>query len=77
MEDIAVVIVSAELASKLENVLKSRSDDGMLVETMDEYVEKFKSENVEIFERYDNILVTERGYYIAVFESDLTPSNNE
>lgn len=77
MEDVNVIIVSAELSSKLKNVLKSRSTNEMLVETMDEYVKKFKEENIEIFERYDNILVTEKGYYLSVFESDLKPLKNE
>lgn len=71
MEEVSVVIVSADLSSKLKNVLKSRSTNKMLVETMDEYVEEFKKDNIEVFERYDNILVTEKGYYLSVFESDL------
>lgn len=77
MDSVNVVVVSADLSSKLENVLKSQSSDSVLVETMDEYVEKFKNENIELFERYDNILVTEQGYYLSVFESDLKLLDDE
>lgn len=69
--DNSIIIISADLSSKKENVLKSKSDDEALIDAMDEYVKKFKTDDVEIFEQHNNILITEQGYYLSVFARDL------
>ena len=43
-----------------------------LIEDIDLYAKRLKSDNIEIFERHDNILVTEDGYILAVFANEIS-----
>ena len=74
-----VVIIKNELKSKKENVFKSLSNDLRLIDSINEFALKLKKDNIEIFEQEKNILITENGYYLAVFVEniELNENNNE
>jgi len=71
VDDNAVFLLSASITSKKENILKSQSDDVALTEVIDAYLKELKKEEIEVFERHDNILITSNGYYITVFGKDI------
>jgi len=57
----------AELSSKKENVFKSLNNDINLINAINKFKDDLKRNNIEIFEEKDNILITENGYYLAIF----------
>jgi len=71
VDDNAVFLLSASITSKKENILKSQSDDVALTEVIDAYLKELKKEDIEGFERHDNIRITSNGYYITVFGKDI------
>jgi len=77
-EEFNVIVVSAELSNPIKDMDGLRSKDVALVETIIEYAERVLiPNNIEIFEKYDNIFVTEAGYYFTVYEKDLKITDNE
>jgi len=63
-----IIIVSTGLDSKYENVIKSLSDDKYLIENINKYRKVLESDNIDIFKQENNILVTEKGYFLAIYE---------
>lgn len=62
-----VIIVSTDLSAKKDDVFKSLDDSIELCDAISEYAEKLKETDVDIWEQKDNILITELGYYLAIF----------
>ena len=71
IDENAVFLLGAPITSKKKNILKAQSDDPELTKVIDEYVVELKKEEIEIFERHDNILITSNGYFITVFGKDI------
>jgi len=72
MEENSVIILSADISSKKVDILKSKRDDSVLINGINEYYERvLKPNNIEIFERHDNILITERGYFLAAYAEEI------
>ena len=63
-----ILIVSTGLDSKYENVIKSVSDDKYLVQIINDYRKMLEGNDVDIFKQVDNILVTENGYFLAIYK---------
>jgi len=68
------VIISTELSSKRENVFKAVNNDIDLVNAINLFKENLKNNNIEVWEQKDNILVTENGYYLAVYPENINPA---
>ena len=68
------IIISTDLTAKKENVFKALKNDVDLINAINEYAFKLKNNNIEIWEQKDNILVTENGYYLAVYPEDINPA---
>ena len=67
-----VVILTADLTEKKSDILKSKIDDPILMNNIENYYqEKLKPENIEVFERHNNVYITENGYYLAVYVRDI------
>ena len=62
-----ILIVSTGLDSKYDNVIKSASDDKYLVENINKYRKMLETNNIDIFKQVDNVLVTENGYFLAIY----------
>jgi hypothetical protein len=67
------IIINTPLSSKKENVFKGANNDIDLVNAIDTFKEKLKNNNIEVWEQKDNILVTENGYYLAVYPENINP----
>lgn len=66
-----IIILKSELKSKKENVFKSLNNNLLLVNSINEFKIKLKNNGIEIFEQNENILITEDGYYLAVFKESI------
>lgn len=66
-----IVIVGAEITANKDDVFESLNNDVDLIEGINQFAKDLKKNNIEIFVQQDNILVTEKGYYIAVFPEDV------
>lgn len=68
-----IYIIHAELSANKEDIYSAGLiDDEELITSINEYKKDLDEENVEIFKQDKNILITENGYYIAVYETDLS-----
>lgn len=72
IDDYSVIILKAPITTKFENILKSKSNNIKLVEGINICADRLEGDNIEIFERHDNILVTEDGYIVAAFAKDIS-----
>lgn len=54
-----------------DSVFNGKNSNKSLVDYANEYRQKLELDNIEIFEQVDNILITEKGYYVALFSNDL------
>jgi hypothetical protein len=68
-----IVIIGTDLTAKKENVFKALKNDVDLINSINEFAIKLKNDNIEIFEQKDNILITEKGYYLAVYPENINP----
>ena len=65
----AIEIIHKPLSDdKHEIVEQYHNDNDMLKEIMEAYVDEFlKPNNIDVFVEKDNIVVTEKGYFITVY----------
>lgn len=66
-----ISIVTLPASVKIEEAREMAVRDRNLVNAACIYANKLRDENVEVFKRYDNILATENGYYIAYYDEDI------
>lgn len=66
-----IIITHTPITTPLKAALSVRKSDRDLVEAICEYRKKIETQDCEIFKRYDNILVTESGYFYAFYEGDV------
>lgn len=66
-----IIITHCPLNSIPEDIFKMAKDDAKLVKAIQEYGDRLKERDVEIFENRQNIIVTDKGFYLAFYESDL------
>ena len=63
-----VLFYKAPLSNKYEDVEKALIDDPILNNEIKLRSQQLAKENIETFKIDKNILVTEKGYYIAIYE---------
>lgn len=73
-QEIVIVLCKFEDAT-LEQIQNLVQKNELLVTTLNDFIETTLPEDVEIFDRFDNILVTSNGYYCAFYEHDLKVIN--
>lgn len=66
-----IVICCAKLSEKKEDVFNALKNDTILINAINGYKSELKKNNIEIFQQENNILITEDGYYIAVYAKEL------
>jgi hypothetical protein len=67
--EVRVLIYDVPLKEDLNKVKQSLSDDELLKEAIEAYAEELISQDIEVWEYEDNMIVTEDGYKIAVYEA--------
>ena len=71
-------IVSCDLKEiTSEKAFGSAKDDGSLTRYMNNHVKELIKENVEIFKQDRNVVATENGYSIAVWENEIKSKDEE
>lgn len=66
-----IIISTIPLSVDKSEVLKMASNEESLVQAIKNYAEELQSNKIEIFHSQFNILITEKGYYLAFYEKDL------
>lgn len=66
-----IVITHCPLETNKDEVFAMAKSDEQLIDAIKRHSEKQSNEGVETFERKENIIATEKGYYCAFWESDL------
>ena len=67
-----VLILTADLAENKNDILKAKKDDESLKSGIEDYYHReLKPNDIEVFEKHDNIYITEKGYFLAVYVSDI------
>ena len=66
-----VIIVGAEITANKDEVFAALNNNVDLIEGINQFAKDLKKNDIEIFVQQDNILVTEKGYYIAIFPEDI------
>jgi hypothetical protein len=73
-----ILILNTELSTKKEDILKHGvREDIDLINEINKFKKELQSKNIEIFEQIKNILITEEGYYLAVYEFDINKIDEE
>lgn len=63
-----VLFYKAPLSNKYEDVEKAMIDDPILNNEIKYRSKELAKENIETFKIEKNVIVTEKGYYIALYE---------
>ena len=74
-----VVVLEFEIKEKKENIFLMRNGDELLKKVINEFERDLlieKNNNIDIFCKEDNILVTELGYHVAMFEDEVNYVKN-
>ena len=66
-----IVITHSSITTPLEEAMKCRIKDRGLIDCMCTYRKEIEKEGVEVFKRWDNIIVTENGFNYALYEEEL------
>jgi len=68
-----IIIVKASLGIKANDIFNDNTlfDDENLIESILDYADELKENNVEIFKHDKNIIATSDGYFCAFYERDL------
>lgn len=73
IENDNIIIVMTSLNSDANDIFNDNTlfDDDNLIESILDYAEELKQNDVEIFKHEKNIIATSSGYYCAFYERDL------
>ena len=73
----SILILTMPLDENKSRAFEQESTDEKLIKAIEDYIPALKENGVEIFEQKNNILITEQGYYLAVYSKDITIINDE
>ena len=71
MENIVICKIGIETSSDKVFTENTLHDDNDLINSIVVYGEKIKSDGGEIFKHEKNIIATDKGYFLAFYESEL------
>lgn len=69
--EIDILIISCPLSIKKEVVYSALKDDELLINEIIKFSDYKANNGVETFKQRLNMIVTEEGYYLAVYEDDV------
>lgn len=67
-----IVITKCPLHTNISEVFSMAKEDEKLINAITEYRDFLHVEGIETFDQKLNIIATEKGYYFAFWEDDLT-----
>lgn len=74
---ISIAITSLPLSVSFEEAEECSIDDKYLINGICQYRKILEQDDVEIYKRFNNMLVTSAGYYFAFYEDDLKVVEDE
>lgn len=72
-----VLIYHFPLSVSFNTLLTGVSKDKLLNQAIDELVDELEIDDIEVFRRDYNLLVTEKGYRMSVYEEDVLKYQKE
>lgn len=66
-----VVIAYIDISTPLEKVKEFEKEDNTLIAGVRHHIENNLDNDVEIFQKINNIAATEKGYFVAAYKSDI------
>lgn len=66
-----IVITTLPIQCDREEVFKMAQKDRPLINSICRYADKLRKESKEVFARKNNIIATESGYFLALYEDEL------
>jgi hypothetical protein len=76
-QKIPIAITSLPLSVSFEEACECSIDDKYLINGICQYRKILEQDDVEIYKRFNNMLVTSSGYYFAFYEDDLKTVEDE
>lgn len=70
-DDRVIVITTLPIACDRQEVFKMSQRDRSLINSICRYADKLRKEDKEVFARKNNIIATESGYFLALYEDEL------
>ena len=70
MNENDIIILGCGLEIKEEIVFKNVKDDSILIDAINKYESELDN-NIDVFNKKQNIIVTENGYFLAVYKKDI------
>ncbi len=67
----AISITTAPLSMPKEQAFECATRDRGLIDHICKFSDKLREQNIEVFERKDNVIATESGYYFAWYDEDI------
>lgn len=67
----AISILAFPLSTPKEKIFGTAIRDRKLINSICEYSKTLRGENIEVFERKENSIATEKGYFVALYEEDI------
>jgi hypothetical protein len=67
----AISITTAPLSMPKEDAFECAERDRNLIDHICRFADKLREQNIEVFERKDNVIATESGYYFAYYTEDI------
>jgi predicted Zn-dependent protease with MMP-like domain len=75
-EKVNIIITTLPLSVGVDVAFRNTVHDNTLIGAIVQYRKKLESEDVEVYKRVNNVIVTEKGYFFAFYESDLIAYEN-
>lgn len=72
-----IVITTLPIACERESVFAMAKRDRPLINSICKFAKRLREEGIEVFARKENIIATEKGYFLAFFEKDLAEVQKE
>lgn len=66
-----ISITTAPLSMKKEDAFECAERDRNLIDHICRFADKLREQDIEVFERRDNVIATESGYYFAYYDEDI------
>lgn len=71
MNDKIISITTMPLTVPSEEAFDCAVRDRVLIDSICKYADLLRKEGVEVFKRVDNVIATEKGYFLAWYDEDL------
>ncbi|MEK6882268.1 MAG: hypothetical protein AABY22_21800 [Nanoarchaeota archaeon] len=65
------IVVKFPLSENSKSIFSMAVENEILNFKIDEHLESLENQKIECFKRRGNVIVTEKGYFVAIYEKDI------